>query len=167
MIKLLADGGLIAILLISAAAGLHWIVKRQPKLSVLAPYVIMAGLTSLLVGKLISFWQPETLRPFMKAGVEAGAAYMDNPGFPSDHALLATAVVLAVFMMTPYKKLSLGLIVLVAVMSIARVVALVHTPLDIAGGILAGLAGVGWYWKYKNLPGIKAQTNNRKQHTVQ
>lgn len=167
MIKLLADGGLIVILLISAGAGLHWIIKRRPKLSVLAPYVIMAGLTSLLVGKLISFWQPESLRPFIKAGVEAGAAYMDNPGFPSDHALLATAVVLAVFMVTPYKKLSLGLMALVAVMSAARVVALVHTPLDIVGGILAGLAGVFWYWKYKSLPELKNITSNRKQHTVQ
>lgn len=155
MIQLLADGGLVAVVLIAAIAGVYWVVKTKPNLSNLAPYVIMAGLTSLLFGKLISFWQPEALRPFMKIGAEAGAAYMDNPGFPSDHALLATVVVLAIFMLTPYKKLSLGLMILTVVMSIARVVALVHTPLDVAGGMVAGLVGVVWYIRYKRDFGIR------------
>lgn len=149
-VDLFADKGLIAILLIAAAAGVLWLVKDKPNLKQVAPYVLMAGLTSLLVGKLISLLPVQTVRPFVEKGVEAGAAFIDNPGFPSDHALLATVVVLAVYVLTPYKKLSYGLMLLVALMCVARVMALVHTPLDIAGGIFAGLIGGVWYLKLKH-----------------
>jgi membrane-associated phospholipid phosphatase len=79
--------------------------------------------------------------------VAPGAAYIDNPGFPSDHALLATATIVAVYAFTKNRTVTLFLMVLLLIMSIARVVALVHTPLDIVGGILAGLAGSLWYKK--------------------
>lgn len=148
-VKLFADGGLIAILLISLVAGVYWLVKTKPKLSVLLPYVGMAGLTSLLVGKLMSFLPVHEARPFIEQGLHAGAAFINNPGFPSDHALLATVVVMAVYVLTPYRKLSYGLMILTLVMCVARVLALVHTPLDIAGGILAGLSGTVWYLKHK------------------
>lgn len=149
LVRLFADGGLVAILLVSAGVGVYWILKKKPKLSVLAPYVIMAGLTSLLFGKLISLLPIHDVRPFIVKGVEAGAAYINNPGFPSDHALLATVVVMAVLVLTPYRKTAYALIALMLLMSTARVLALVHTPLDVAGGIVAGLAGVVWYVKHK------------------
>lgn len=108
----------------------------------------MAGLTSLLVGKVLSLlYQPAIARPFLELGVEPGAAYIDNPGFPSDHALLATVVVAAVYALTRNRKFAAVLGVLVLIMCIGRVLALVHTPLDVAGGVLAGLAGVLWYKK--------------------
>lgn len=151
LLQLLADGSLLLILTVALAAGVYWLVRVRPPVGSLAPYVIMAGLTSLLVGKLMSFWQPEALRPFAQAGVDAGAAYIDNPGFPSDHALLAVVVVMTLFLLTPYKKLSYGLMVVVLVMSVARVAALVHTPLDIVGGIVAGLVGTVWYVRYLRL----------------
>lgn len=151
MIKFFADGALLVILAVSAAAAVFWVLQEKPKLSKLVPYVLMAGLTSLLAGKLLSFWQPSSARPFELLGREAGAAFMNNPGFPSDHALLATVVVATLFMLTPYKKLSIGLALLVVAMSIARVLALVHTPLDVVGGVVAGLAGVVWYVRYKRL----------------
>jgi membrane-associated phospholipid phosphatase len=149
MVQLFADGTLLVILAAGIVAAAVWVVRTRPSLMSVGPYVIMAGLTSLLVGKLLSFWQPETLRPFMKQGVEAGAAYIDNPGFPSDHALLATIVVLSIYFLTPYKKTSYVLMALVGVMSVARVIALVHTPLDVIGGVLAGMAGVVWYVRYR------------------
>lgn len=149
-IRLFADGGLIAIVLVSAIAGFYWLVKTKPKLSVLLPYIGMAGLTSLLVGKLMSLLPVHEARPFLEHGVQAGAAFINNPGFPSDHALLATVVVTAVYVLTPYRKLSYGLMVLTVLMCIARVLALVHTPLDIVGGIVAGLSGSVWYLKHKH-----------------
>lgn len=119
----------------------------------------MAGLSALLAGKLMSFWQPVSERPFELLGVEAGAAYMNNPGFPSDHALLATVVVLTLFALTSYKKMSVALMVVVALMCIARVVALVHTPLDVVGGVAAGLLGALWY--------IRLKQENRKRYISQ
>lgn len=128
MLRFFADGLLVGILLVSAMAGVWWFIRTQPNIKELAPYVFMAGLSALLAGKLMSFWQPVSERPFESLGVEAGAAYMNNPGFPSDHALLATIVVMTLFVLTPYKKLSIGLMVAVVAMCVARVVALVHTP---------------------------------------
>lgn len=109
-------------------------------------YVAMAGLTALLIGKLMSLlYQPAVARPFLELGQTPGAEYIDNPGFPSDHALLATAIVVAVYALTPYRKTAYVMAGLVLIMGIGRVLALVHTPLDIAGGITAALLGGLWY----------------------
>lgn len=148
--QLFADGGLIAVIFLSAAVGAYWVVKEKPNLPTLAPYVLMAGLTSLLAGKLLSMLPIHEVRPFVEQGVQAGAAFINNPGFPSDHALLATVVVMAVYVLTPYKKVAYGLMALALLMCVARVLALVHTPLDIVGGIAAGLVGTLWYLKHKH-----------------
>lgn len=145
MLRFLADGLLLGVLLVALIAGIMWMIRARPAIRQLVPYVLMAGLTALLVGKLMSFWQPTAERPFELLGVNAGAAYMNNPGFPSDHALLATVVVMTVFALTPYKKTSYALMGAVVLMCVARVVALVHTPLDVVGGVLAGLVGALWY----------------------
>lgn len=150
LIRLFADGGLIAVVALSALAGVYWLIKTRPNVRVLAPYVLMSGLTALLVAKLMSLLPIQQARPFVEKGVEAGAAFINNPGFPSDHALVATVVVMAVYVLTPYRKTAYFLAVLAVLMCIARVLALVHTPLDIFGGIAAGLLGAAWYVKHKH-----------------
>ena len=110
--------------------------------------ILMAGLTSLFVGKTMSLlYQPAVARPFLELGVQPGAAYIDNPGFPSDHALLATVVVFAVYAMTRNHAIAGLLAILVLLMCIGRVAAYVHTPLDVIAGIIAGLSGGFWYRK--------------------
>lgn len=141
---LLADGLLFVILGVGGVAGLMGFAWRRWR--ELVPYALMAGLTSLYVGKIMSLlYQPAGARPFIEKGMTAGAAYINNPGFPSDHTLLAGVVVLAVYFLTPYRKLAWVLGVLTLAMGAARVLALVHTPLDIAGGLLAASAGIIWY----------------------
>ena len=93
LVQLFADGGLVVVVAASFVMAVLWLVREKPLVSVVLPYVVMAGLTSLLAGKLMGFWQPEAVRPFVEQGVAAGAAYIDNPGFPSDHVLLAVVVV--------------------------------------------------------------------------
>lgn len=80
--------------------------------------------------------------------MQAGAAFINNPGFPSDHMLLAVVIVGATYMVSRYKAVLYGMAVITIVMGIARVVALVHTPLDIVGGIACGLFGMLWYSKH-------------------
>lgn len=149
-VQLFADKGLLLIVGVSAVVGIYWLIREKPDLRTLAPYVLMAGLTSLLVAKCMSLLPIQQARPFVEQGVQAGAAYINNPGFPSDHALVATVVVIAVYCLTPYKKTAYVLVVLALLMCIARVLALVHTPLDIIGGIAAGLVGALWYVKRKH-----------------
>ncbi len=145
LVRFIADGTLLALLAVSAPLIFLAIRKRFWEV---APVLVMAGLTSLLAGKLMSLlYQPAIARPFLELGVEPGAAYIDNPGFPSDHALLATVAVLAVYALTRNRKLAFVLGLVVVLMGLGRVVALVHTPLDVAGGILAGCIGAIWYKK--------------------
>lgn len=144
-IRITADTTLVVLVIVSALIVLsalrkHWWTN--------APVLIMAGLTSLLAGKVLSLvYQPAIARPFIELGVSPGASYIDNPGFPSDHALLATVLVVAVWAVTRNHMLGIALSVLVIVMGVGRVLAYVHTPLDILGGVFAGLLGLIWYKK--------------------
>ena len=146
LIRFLADGTLLVVLIMTFLILVKSVpFKRWPQV---VPLAVMAGMTSLLIGKFMSLlYQPAVARPFIELGVEPGAAFIDNPGFPSDHALLATVAVVAVYALTPYKKLSYVLATVVIVMAVARVLALVHTPLDVVGGVVAGLAGMYWYYR--------------------
>lgn len=146
LLRLVADGTLVLILLLCAAVIINVLWRRRYWEAI--PILVMAGLTSLVIGKIMSLvYQPAVARPFLALGVEPGAAYIDNPGFPSDHALLATVAVLAAYMLTRNRRLGIALAVLVVIMCIGRVLALVHTPLDVIGGIIAGLSGALWYRK--------------------
>jgi len=148
VVRLAADGLLIVIVFISVVTVLLSIRSAFWKM---AAVIVMAALTSLLAGKILSLmYQPEVARPFLEQGMAPGAAYIDNPGFPSDHALLATVMVVAVYAVTKKKWLTVLLAVLLVIMCVARVVALVHTPFDVIGGVFAGLIGAVWYRKLTN-----------------
>lgn len=142
LIRFGADG----LLIVSLAVAGFVLVFRVKDRWQWYPRIVMAGLTSFFVAKMVSIiYQPSGERPFVEKGLEAGAAYIDNPGFPSDHALLAGAVVLAVWAATRNRRLALGLALAAGIMGVARVLALVHTPIDIVGGFLLALAGGVWY----------------------
>lgn len=108
--------------------------------------VIMAGLSSYVLAKFIAFaWQPSARRPFEDMGVEAGASSLNNPGFPSDHALFATFLVYAVWYLTKSTRLTVVMVVLAILTMLGRVLALVHTPLDVIGGFVIASVGAIWY----------------------
>lgn len=144
LIKIFADGAVIPVVLIGAWA-LLFKVERANRLHAYSR-VLMAGLTAYLFAKLIgSVFQPELERPFELMGLHAGASFLNNPGFPSDHILFCTAITLAVWFETRQKKLSILLALLTLSVAIGRVVALVHSPLDVTGGAVIALLGGLWY----------------------
>lgn len=144
LIRVIADGAVVPVALIGA----YVLLLKIPKGHRFEAYcrILMAGLTAYLVAKLLgTLYQPAAERPFELMGIEPGAAFLDNPGFPSDHALFVTAITLAVWFETRMKKITMLLAALVVVVCVGRVVALVHTPLDVIGGILVALTGTVWY----------------------
>ncbi|MCX6728511.1 MAG: phosphatase PAP2 family protein [Candidatus Saccharibacteria bacterium] len=148
LIKVAADYVLILIILIGAYA----LVFKIPKERRFKAYcrILVAGLTAYLLAKLVgSIYQPEALRPFELMGKTAGASYLNNAGFPSDHVLFATAIVCAVWFETKQKSITWILAVLVLVVAVGRVLALVHTPIDVIGGVVFALAGSLWYLNSK------------------
>ncbi|MFZ1300985.1 MAG: phosphatase PAP2 family protein [Candidatus Microsaccharimonas sp.] len=157
LIRLIADYAVIAVVLVGAWA----ILFKVPKGQRFKAYsrILMAGLTAYLIAKFVAtIYQPSALRPFELLGVNPGASYLDNPGFPSDHALFVTAILCAVWFETRMKKVSIFLAALVVVVCIGRVLALVHTPFDVIAGVAIALIGALWYSnepRSRNLEGEK------------
>ena len=148
IIHLIADAFVIPVILVGAFVLLF----KIPKGGRFEAYsrILMAGLTSYLIAKFIaSVYQPSFERPFEILGVEPGALYLNNPGFPSDHALFVTAITAAVWFETKMKKTTILLATLVILICVGRVLALVHTPLDVIAGVVIGLVGAVWYLQKK------------------
>jgi membrane-associated phospholipid phosphatase len=156
-VKLIADYSVVPIVLLGAWALLFGV----PKGGRYEAYcrVLMAGLTAYLFAKLIgAVYQPTGMRPYEMLGLHPGASYLDNPGFPSDHTLFVTAIALAVWFETTYRKLAVGLFLLVIVVAVGRVLALVHTPLDVSAGIVIALIGGLWYLQGRDSSLSKAKS---------
>jgi len=156
LIRLIADAAVIPVVLIAAWALLF----KVPKGHRFEAYarILMAGLTAYLLAKFVAtIYQPATLRPFQELGVDPGALYLNNPGFPSDHALFVTAILCAVWFETRLKKTTFILLTLVFLICIGRVLALVHTPLDVIGGVVIALIGALWY---SNVPRKQEEHGN-------
>lgn len=161
VIRIIADLAVIPIVLIGAWALLF----KIPKGHRFEAYsrVLLAGLTAYMLAKFIAtVYQPTTLRPFELLGVEPGASYLNNPGFPSDHALFVTAIACAVWFETRMKKVSIFLASLVIAVCLGRVLALVHTPLDVIGGVIIALVGALWY---SNVPRKQEVHGHGKSHS--
>src|SRR3954468_7200697 len=96
IIKLFADGAILPIIFIAGYA-LLFLIPKGARFEAYAR-ILMAGLTAYLLAKLLgAVYQPATERPFEILGVAAGASYLNNPGFPSDHALFTAFLTLAVW----------------------------------------------------------------------
>lgn len=159
VIRVFADGFVVPIALIGAYMLLFKIKSKSRVAS--HSRVLMAGLTAYLIAKLSAFvYQPETLRPFEALGTNAGALYLNNPGFPSDHALFVTAIVLAVWFETKNKPVTIVLAILALLVCVGRVLALVHTPVDVIFGIIFALIGGLWYINSKDSKARTAKVNH-------
>lgn len=145
VVKIVADGAVIPVVLIGAWALLFCLPKGANRLEVYSR-VLMAGLTAYLFAKLIgSIYQPQAMRPFELLGIDPGASFLNNPGFPSDHVLFCMTITLAVWFETRIKWLGWTLLGLTLVVGIGRIMALVHTPLDVIGGLAIACVGIPWY----------------------
>lgn len=136
-IRIIADWLVVPIVLIGGAVMLWLPKKKYEALS----WAVIAGLVALLFAKVASmFYQGE--RPFMAQGEAPKAAYLNNPGFPSDHTLLVFVITLIVWVSTKNVRLSLVLLGLSTLVGLGRILALVHTPIDVAGGVLCAFLAV-------------------------
>lgn len=150
VVRILADGMLLPIVII----GTYMLIAKVPNNRKFESYkrVLIAGLTAYMIAKFASIiYQPTDLRPFEIMGLSPGASYLNNPGFPSDHALFAAAITLAVWFETRDKKVTLIMAIMVGLLCLGRVLALVHSPVDVIAGVLIAFTGALWYedWRGK------------------
>lgn len=165
IVKLFADGAIIPIVLIAGYA-LLFLVPKGHRFEAYAR-ILMAGLTAYLFAKLLALvYQPTGERPFQVLGVEPGASYLDNPGFPSDHALFTAFLTLAVWFETRKKGIAITLAVLTLLVCMGRVLALVHTPLDVIGGLAVASMGALWYLQ-RGGSAVRAKSGKKDKKIVQ
>jgi len=137
-LKVIADYLVVPIALVGGLMLVLTPKKEWPKIWGRA---VVAALTALLFAKIASlFYQGE--RPFETLGVEPGAAFLPNPGFPSDHALLVFTITAIVWAATKNKVIALSLLVASLLVAVGRVLALVHTPTDVIGGAVCAVLAV-------------------------
>lgn len=161
LIQLIADYAVFPVILL----GTYALISKIPSDSRYEAYcrIVMAGLTTFLLAKLLgTVYQPALERPFELMGVAAGASFLDNPGFPSDHALFVAAITLAVWFETRHKLITGILAALVVLVCVGRVLALVHTPLDILGGLAVAALGAAWYFTAPRYNGFKVTPRKTK-----
>ena len=142
VIPLIADVLVVPVVLTAA-----WVMLRLPRdrrWQAIGRGIVVA-LTALLFAKIAAqFYQG--VRPFVELGVDPKASFLPNPCFPSDHALLVFTATFVVWASTKNTKLTLLLLSLSTLVAVGRVLALVHTPIDILGGFMCALlAAFVWY----------------------
>lgn len=138
VIKIIADYLVIPIVIIGVIAILISPRKGWWPRSLKA---FLTGIASLLLAGLASLFYQDT-RPFLAQGVDAKAAYLINSSFPSLHVLLVFTVTGIVWGATKRPVLTLVLLVLSVMVAIGRIIALVHTPTDVLGGVACAIIAI-------------------------
>ncbi|MDN5275676.1 MAG: Phosphoesterase, PA-phosphatase related protein [Candidatus Saccharibacteria bacterium] len=143
LIRIIADGLVIPIILIGA----YVLIAKVPRGHRIESYsrILMAGLTAYLIAKLAGTLVTSDIRPFQELGINAGALYLNNGGFPSDHALFVTVITAAVWFETKMYKTAALLTVLTILVCVGRVLAHVHWVADVVFGVIIALVGALWY----------------------
>ncbi len=105
---------------------------------------IAAGAIAFILSRIASklYYDP---RPFVTEHVKPLIAHAADNGFPSDHALLTSTLTAITYFY--HKKAAIVMAVLSVLIGVARVLAKVHSPLDIGAGWVFGIVGAiaGYY----------------------
>lgn len=131
-------------LFIILGIGIAWLrTTKNLKLQFIVATVI-AGVIAFILSRIASkvYYDP---RPFVTEHVKPLIAHAADNGFPSDHALLTMTLTAITYFYN--KKLALSMLLLTVIVGISRILAKIHSPLDIGAGWLFGIVGAvaGYY----------------------
>lgn len=128
------------IFLIVVLAGVSWLKLPRDKKWEMAKAAMIAFPLAFVLARIASllYYDP---RPFVHFQFVPLIPHAADNGFPSDHALLSSALAAWVYLFN--RKHSYVLWVLAILVGIARVVAGVHSPIDILGSALIAI-GATW-----------------------
>lgn len=99
--------------------------------------ILAAGIVAAILDKLSSklYYDP---RPFVTHHIKPLVAHAADNGFPSEHTLLSITIAGVIYLYR--KKLGTVAMVIALLVGASRVAAHVHSPIDIIGSIIFGLA---------------------------
>jgi len=132
------------IFIIAVIGAVYWLKVNKNKKVTLAASVILGVALALVLAKIFSkiYYHP---RPFVVKHIRPLVSHGNDNGFPSEHTTAATAMAAVAYLY--HRKLGTGLLVMAILVGLSRIWANVHSPLDILGGFVCGLAGaaLGYY----------------------
>lgn len=138
-----------------ALIGLLWLkLSKKDKMS-LALSVIAAGIIAVVLDKLAGklYFDP---RPFTNHAVKPLFTHAADNGFPSEHTLFTVTLSTASYFYN--KRVGIAAFTLSLIVGIARVMAHVHSPIDIIGAIAIGLvAGAAGFYLIQRFYSDKAK----------
>ena len=115
-----------------------WILaKKDVKLRFLAQ-IILAGAIAYGLAKIAAALHYDP-RPFVAEHIQPLITHAPDNGFPSDHALFTATLTATAFFFN--RKIAWAMLAMTDLVGIARILALVHSPLDIAAGWVLGTIG--------------------------
>lgn len=145
------------IFILVLVAFIVWLNVPAKKRWQFAAAVVLAGIAALILSKLAGRLYFHH-RPFVVQNIKPLIPHGDDNGFPSDHTLLATTLVTAVYFYR--RRVGAVLLGLAVVVGISRVLAHVHWAIDILGGLILGmLAGCIGYALAKKLVVVKSKAD--------
>ncbi len=131
--------------------GWVWLKTARSKKIEMAAAVITAGILALIISRIAGklYYDP---RPFVSHDVKPLIAHAPDNGFPSDHALLSMTLTAVIYYYSRYW--AGAALVLTLVVGASRVLAHIHSPIDIAGSIIIALvsAYAGFWLVSKYFP---------------
>ncbi|WP_395140013.1 phosphatase PAP2 family protein [Armatimonas sp.] len=114
-----------------------WQLLKERRLP-FAVQAVCAGALALVLAKVGEHFITST-RPYIAHNLTPLIAASRDNGFPSDHTLLSAT--LALLVLTVRRPVGAALLILALCVGVSRVLALVHSPIDIVGSF--GIAVVG------------------------
>jgi undecaprenyl-diphosphatase len=143
MNALAAFAGKYLIFILALAAIIIALLSERTVRNSIIRLALLAFPTALLMAWVAGLLYYHT-RPFVVEGVQPLISHQPDNGFPSDHTLLAMVASGVLFVHNRKAGLLLG--ILGILIGIARVIAKLHYPIDILGGIGIAIASVGISW---------------------
>lgn len=140
MDNLIIFGAKYLVFIIALIAGWVWLSQPSRGKVRLASAVIVAAVAALVLAKLAGklYYDP---RPFVTHHLKPLVAHSADNGFPSEHTALSMVLASVIYFYKP--KVAYVLFGLTLLVGISRVAAHLHSPIDIAGGLVIG-ALAGW-----------------------
>lgn len=125
-------------LIIGLIAAIYWLTLPKKQKIQMAIFATCTAIIAFVLTKLggALFYDP---RPFVTQHIMPLYPHAADNGFPSDHTVLAATIAVAVY--SGSKKLGLVLFGLAIVIGVSRVLAHIHSPIDILGSLIFAIAG--------------------------
>lgn len=126
------------------AAGIYWLTLPKKQKIETVIFACIASIIAIVLARVGSSLFYDT-RPFVANHVAPLFAHGNDNGFPSDHTLIAALI--AATIITVSKKWGTTLLVCAILIGASRVLAHVHSPIDILGSLgMVAIGGALAYW---------------------